>query len=87
MHENGFGRIVNIASTASLRGYPFAAGYVAAKHALVGLIRGMALELAKSPITVNAVCPGYTETEIATNAIVNIQTSSKSEAEARAILT
>ena len=87
MHDRRFGRIVNISSTAGLRGYPFAAGYVASKHALIGLTRAMALELSKSPITVNAVCPGYTETEIASNAIANIQKSGKSEAEARAILT
>ena len=87
MQDKGFGRIVNIASTAGLRGYPFVAGYVASKHALVGLTRAMAVELAKGPITVNAVCPGYTETEIALNAIANIQKSGKTEAEARAILT
>ncbi len=87
MQEQGFGRIVNIASTAGLRGYPFVAAYVASKHALIGLTRALALELAKGPITVNAVCPGYTETEMAHNAITNIQQSGKSEAEARAILT
>ena len=87
MQDKGFGRIINIASTAGLRGYPFVAGYVASKHALVGLTRAMATELAKGPITVNAVCPGYTETEIALNAIANIRKSGKTEAEARAILT
>ncbi len=87
MLELGFGRIVNIASTAGLRGYPFVAAYVSSKHALVGLTRALALELAKGPITVNAVCPGYTETEMALNAIANIQKSGKTEAEARAILT
>jgi NAD(P)-dependent dehydrogenase (short-subunit alcohol dehydrogenase family) len=87
MTEGGYGRIVNVASTAGLRGYPFVAGYVASKHALVGLTRALALEFAKGPITVNAVCPGYTETEMALSAIANIQKSGKTEAEARAILT
>ncbi|MFP6749484.1 MAG: SDR family NAD(P)-dependent oxidoreductase [Alphaproteobacteria bacterium] len=87
MADLGHGRIVNLASTAGLRGYPFVAAYVASKHALVGLTRALALELAKGPVTVNAVCPGYTETEIALNAIRNIEKSGKTEAEARAILT
>jgi len=87
MQDLGFGRMVNLASTAGLRGYPYVAAYVASKHALIGLTRALALELAKGPITVNAVCPGYTETEMARNAIANIQQSGKSEAEARAILT
>ncbi|MBL6954498.1 MAG: SDR family oxidoreductase [Alphaproteobacteria bacterium] len=87
MQDLGFGRMVNLASTAGLRGYPYVAAYVASKHALIGLTRALALELAKGPITVNAVCPGYTETEMARNAIANIQQSGKSEAEARAVLT
>ncbi len=87
MQEQGFGRMINIASTAGLRGYPYVAAYVASKHALIGLTRALALELAKGPITVNAVCPGYAETEMASAAIANIQQSGKSEAEARAILT
>ncbi|MBT3332512.1 MAG: SDR family oxidoreductase [Rhodospirillaceae bacterium] len=87
MQDLGYGRIINVASTAGLRGYPFVAAYVASKHAVIGLTRALALELAKGPITVNAVCPGYTETEMAANAIANIQESGKSEAEARAILT
>ncbi len=87
MQAQAFGRMINISSTAGLRGYPFVAAYVASKHALIGLTRALALELAKGPITVNAVCPGYAETEMAENAIRNIQQSGKTEAEARAILT
>jgi NAD(P)-dependent dehydrogenase (short-subunit alcohol dehydrogenase family) len=64
MLEAGFGRIVNIASTAGLKGYPYVSAYCAAKHALVGLTRALALETAARGITVNAVCPGYTDTEL-----------------------
>ena len=64
MLSAGWGRIVNVASTAGLVGYAYVAAYCAAKHAVVGLTRAMALEFAKKGITVNAVCPGYTETEI-----------------------
>jgi 3-hydroxybutyrate dehydrogenase len=66
------GRIVNIASTAGLVGYPYVAAYCAAKHALVGLTRALALETAKSGVTVNAVCPGYTDTELVARAVDNI---------------
>jgi NAD(P)-dependent dehydrogenase (short-subunit alcohol dehydrogenase family) len=58
------GRIVNIASTAGLTGYAYVTAYVAAKHALVGMTRALALETAKSGVTVNAVCPGFTDTEL-----------------------
>ncbi len=62
MVERGFGRIVNIASTAGLKGYPYVTAYCAAKHALVGLTRALAVEIAARGVTVNAVCPGYTDT-------------------------
>lgn len=64
MVQAGYGRIVNVASTAGLTGYAYVAAYVAAKHGVVGLTRALALEFAQKGITVNAVCPGYTETEI-----------------------
>ncbi|WP_018718789.1 SDR family NAD(P)-dependent oxidoreductase [Arhodomonas aquaeolei] len=72
MRESGSGRVVNIASTAALKGYPYVAGYCAAKHGVVGLTRAVALELARERITVNAVCPGYTDTELVANALDTI---------------
>jgi NAD(P)-dependent dehydrogenase (short-subunit alcohol dehydrogenase family) len=64
MIAGGFGRIVNVASTAGLRGYAYVTAYCAAKHALVGLTRALAAETATSGVTVNAVCPGYTDTDL-----------------------
>jgi 3-hydroxybutyrate dehydrogenase len=64
MIARGFGRIVNVASTASLRGYVNFSAYCAAKHALLGLTRALAVETAKTGVTVNAVCPGYTDTDL-----------------------
>jgi len=66
------GRIVNMASTAGLMGYAYVSAYVAAKHGVVGLTKALALELARKNITVNALCPGYTETEIVHEAVRNI---------------
>lgn len=66
------GRIINIASTAALMGYAYVSAYVAAKHGVVGLTKSLALEMARKNITVNAVCPGYTETEIVHEAVRNI---------------
>jgi NAD(P)-dependent dehydrogenase (short-subunit alcohol dehydrogenase family) len=87
MTKRGSGRIVNVASTAGLLGYAYVSAYCAAKHGVIGLTRALALEAAKSGVTVNAVCPGYTETEIVQDAVANIVAKTgKSEAEARAAL-
>ena len=78
------GRIVNIASTAGVKGYPYVSAYCAAKHGLVGLTRSVALETAKTGVTVNAVCPGYTETELVDEAVARIAArSGRSLADAR----
>lgn len=69
MLEARAGRIVNVASTAGLRGYSRTAAYTAAKHGVVGLTRALAMETAKRGVTVNAVCPGYTDTDMARSAI------------------
>ncbi len=63
------GRIVNVASTAALKGYAYVAAYCAAKHGVLGLTRALALEVATKGVTVNAVCPGYTETDIIESAV------------------
>jgi NAD(P)-dependent dehydrogenase (short-subunit alcohol dehydrogenase family) len=87
MVKAGFGRIVNIASTAGLVGYPYVSAYCASKHGVIGLTRAVALETARHPITVNAVCPGYTDTDVVRNAIANIcAKTGRSEAEALAEL-
>jgi 3-hydroxybutyrate dehydrogenase len=88
MLERGFGRIVNVASTAGVHGYPYVTAYCAAKHGVIGLTRALALEVVQRNITVNAVCPGYTETRLVEETITNIQqTTGRSAEAARAALT
>jgi NAD(P)-dependent dehydrogenase (short-subunit alcohol dehydrogenase family) len=87
MIEKRAGRIINIASTAGLVGYAYVSAYVAAKHGVIGLTRALALEFARVGITVNAVCPGYTETPMFERAVANIVAKTKrSVEEARATL-
>jgi NAD(P)-dependent dehydrogenase (short-subunit alcohol dehydrogenase family) len=87
MRERKWGRVIFIASTAGLKAYAYVAPYVAAKHGVVGLARALALELAKTEVTVNAVCPGYTETPLLEQAVNRVAASTKrSEADARKML-
>lgn len=87
MVEARHGRIVTIASVAGLRGAAYVAPYVAAKHGAVGLMRALAVELSGKGITVNAICPGYVDTEIVAAAVRNIRAKTgRSEEEARAEL-
>ena len=87
MLQVGYGRIVNIASIAGLRGGAYLSAYTASKHAVIGLTRALALELASKNITVNAVCPGYTDTDIVKDSVANImRKTGRSEAEALATL-
>lgn len=72
MAARRFGRIVAVASTASLKGYAYVSAYCAAKHAVVGLVRALALEVATSGVTVNAVCPGFTDTALMRESVTRI---------------
>jgi 3-hydroxybutyrate dehydrogenase len=72
MTERGFGRIVAVASTAGLKGYPYVSAYCAAKHAVIGFMRALALETAKTGVTVNAVCPGFTDTDLVAESLERI---------------
>ncbi len=69
----GSGRIVNVASTAGLKGYRYVSAYVAAKHAVVGLTRSLALETAEQGVTVNAVCPGFADTDLIRDSVARIR--------------
>jgi NAD(P)-dependent dehydrogenase (short-subunit alcohol dehydrogenase family) len=83
----GWGRVINVASTAALKGYAYTAAYSASKAGLLGWTRALAVELASKGVTVNAVCPGFTDTDLAADAARNIQaTTGRSVDEARRAL-
>jgi NAD(P)-dependent dehydrogenase (short-subunit alcohol dehydrogenase family) len=77
----GWGRIINMASTAGLTGYAYVTAYCASKHAVVGLTRALALEVATKNVTVNAVCPGFTDTDLLKESVANIVTKTGRTAE------
>ncbi len=81
MVADGWGRVVNIASTAGLKGYAYASAYAAAKHGLVGLTRSLGVELAKTGVTVNAVCPGYTDTPMLQDAAQTVAAKTRAAPE------
>lgn len=84
----GGGRVVTIASTAGLIGYPYVSAYCAAKHGVIGLTRALAAEYALRGVTLNAVCPGYTDTAMTQQSVANIVArTGRTEGEARAALT
>ncbi|HEY0380034.1 MAG TPA: SDR family NAD(P)-dependent oxidoreductase [Pyrinomonadaceae bacterium] len=87
MIERGWGRVINIASIAGKTGAPYIAAYAASKHGVLGLTRSAAVEVATRGVTVNAICPGYVETDMTERAVSNITArTGKSTDEARAIL-
>jgi 3-hydroxybutyrate dehydrogenase len=87
MLETGWGRVINVASTAALQGYRYTAHYTASKHALLGMTRALALEVATKGVTVNCVCPGFVDTEMTRRSIENIaQATGRSPEESRHLL-
>jgi NAD(P)-dependent dehydrogenase (short-subunit alcohol dehydrogenase family) len=87
MIKSGFGRVINVASNAGRMGYAYTTAYCAAKHAMVGMTRALAAEIARSSVTVNAVCPGWTDTRMVDEATSRIAgKTGRSEEHARATL-
>lgn len=87
MIERKFGRVIAIASTAGLKGYGYVSAYCASKHAVVGLVRSLAIETARTGVTVNAVCPGYTDTEMMRESVARIMAKTgRTQAEAEAAI-
>jgi len=87
MYAGKWGRIVNVASIAGLKGGPYISAYCASKHGMIGMTRALAYEAAKRGVTVNAICPGYVDTEIISRAAETISSKTKlNEDEARAML-
>lgn len=83
MIKRGYGRAINIASNAGLTGYAYTSAYCASKHAMVGMTRAIALEIARSPVTINCVCPGWVKTRMADEAAARIaRKTGRDEAEA-----
>ncbi len=87
MIKAGWGRIINVASNAGLSGYGYSTAYCAAKHAMIGMTRALAIDLARTGVTINALCPGWVETQMAEEAVTRIAAKTgRSEDEARTTL-